>query len=279
VEYRRQTECFCIIEPVNVKLFGRALQSLSRNLTRKEFAVQVLMSGLRADAEPKAKVLDFLKAFPESKRVPVELGEVRYRIWNMDPTEQFCVAAMAAVRKPQRVFEIGTFDGTISLLIARNAPDAHVTTLDLPPDADPKAKGPSSAKNRAGGTGSRFVGQPERERITQLLGDSRSFDFSPYFGSMDMVVVDGGHRADCVIPDTANALKMLAPGGLVVWDDYVPRWPDVIKAVDEVASRNRLPIVRIANTGLAVLDSTRIQDQSNSRRAVPPSHPRPTPPR
>jgi hypothetical protein len=64
-------------------------------------------------------------------------------------------------------------------------------------------------------------------------------------------LIDGTHLYESVKSDTGNALKLLKPGGVIVWDDYGQHWPDVIKAVDETG----LPVVQIRPTGLAVYAS------------------------
>ncbi len=57
---------------------------------------------------------------------------------------------------------------------------------------------------------------------------------------MDLILVNAGHEYEYVQADTANALKMLSPAGLLVWDDYHVGWPGVVRAVEEVA----LPIIQ-----------------------------------
>jgi predicted O-methyltransferase YrrM len=242
---------------VNVRFWLRAGGSFARNLRHKEFVSHVATAGLRADAEPKAAEIMIFKAYPEIRGLTVQLGGVRYLGWNIDPLEQFCLAAIAMVRSPKRIFEFGTFDGSTSLLLARTLPDAHVYTLDLPPEEIRPEGSRARAHAAAGGVGSWFHGQPEADRITQLYGDSRTFDFDAYVEQIDLVVVDGGHRADCVIPDTEHALQMVAPGGIVIWDDYTPAWPDVVRAVDDAAKRHHVQVIRIMSTDLAVFDASK----------------------
>jgi predicted O-methyltransferase YrrM len=240
---------------VDTRYWSTALLSFVRHLRRKEFLAEVLSAGVRADLQPAADEMGIFRAFPELRGQTVPLGDVAYRIWNMDPIEQYFLGALAAVRQPRTIFEIGTFDGATSRLLARCAPEAHVYTLDLPPEDLDSESAYAGAHLKAGEWGSRFHGTPEAARITQLFADSRTFDFSPYFGSVDLVVVDGGHSADCVVPDTENALRMVAPGGVVVWDDYEGGWIDVIRAVDGAATERGLSLVRIRKTGLAVYDT------------------------
>jgi predicted O-methyltransferase YrrM len=240
---------------MDMAYWSKAFRSFARNSRSKDFLRQVFTAGLRADAAPKALPVNFIRSYPEAKRQIVPMGDVRYRLWNMDPLEQYCLASLAGLRQPERIFEIGTFDGGTTLMLARMVPHARVYTLDLPPDHQDGIN--EVALARVDGAGSRFRDAPEGDRIAQLFGDSREFDFTPYYGKMDMVVVDGGHEADCVTADTENALNMVSPGGVVVWDDYSPQWIDVVKAVDDAARRRGVLVARLVNTEIALYDATR----------------------
>lgn len=211
----------------------------------------------------RAPVVHMLDLYPETQGVPVPMGDVEYRIWNMDPLERFCIGAIARLRQPATVFEIGTYDGATTLLLARAVPTAQVYTLDLPPalymppDAYGYPLAPSDPPGSADEIGSKFRGTAEAERIIQLHGDSRTFDFSEYIGRMDLVLVDARHEYEFVNVDTENALRMAGDDGVVVWDDYDIRWPGVLQAVDEAADRHGEHIARIERTDLAVRDPSR----------------------
>jgi predicted O-methyltransferase YrrM len=237
---------------MDARFWSRAVASFARNLRHREFVASVATAGLRADSEPRAVKTRLHLAFPETRGLTVPMGDVRYRIWNMDPLELYSVAVLVGARQPKTIFEIGTFDGATTLMMARMAPDAQVFTLDLAPEDLGDDGLLTRVHANAGGVGSRFSQAPEGRHVTQLYGDSRTFDFSPYYGRMDLVLVDGGHEADCVEPDTANALKMVAPGGLVVWDDYSRGWPAVVAAVDGVAERRGLRMVHLVPSEIAV---------------------------
>ena len=247
---------------MDTRFWSQAVRSFIRNLRCREFVIELATAGLREDAKPKAVKMTLLHAYPEAKDQFVPMGVVRYRRYNMDPLELYAVAVIAAVRQTKKAFEIGTYDGATSGVIARMVPDAQVYTLDLPPEAVAETHRHVAHAN-AGGVGSRFQGTPEGDRIVQLYGDSREFDFRPYYGQMDLVVVDGSHQADCAIADTENALKMLAPQGAVVWDDYDR--PSVVGAVDSAAERYELSIVHIAQTGIAVYDAGKMPAGSDVR--------------
>jgi hypothetical protein len=51
-----------------------------------------------------------------------------------------------------------------------------------------------------------------------------TFDYTPFLGSVDFVLVDANHSYDCVKSDSEKAFELLRPGGVIVWDDY--RWLD-----------------------------------------------------
>jgi predicted O-methyltransferase YrrM len=179
----------------------------------------------------------------------VAMGDVNYELSHMDPSELYCLAVISRIRQPRTIFEFGTCEGATTLWLAQTCPEAEIFTIDLPlelrADWEQTTLGDS-------GLGARFKGTPSAPRITQLLGDSRTYDFSDYFGRMDLVVVDAGYSYECATSDTENALRMLSPRGAVVWDDYA--WPGVVRAVDEAADRHGLTTVRIVPTELAVYD-------------------------
>lgn len=97
--------------------------------------------------------------------------------------------------------------------------------------------------------GEAFTGLPIASKISQLFGDSRQFNFLSYEGQMDLVFVDADHSYEGVQNDTRQALKLVRPGGVVVWDDYHPSWLGVMRCLEEFGKS--LPIVHIQGTRLA----------------------------
>jgi predicted O-methyltransferase YrrM len=195
---------------------------------------------------------EIFDAFPGVEQVNVEMGTIRYTNNNLDPFEQFALGAICQLRKPRRIFEIGTFDGATTMILATSAPDAEILTLDLPPAAANAATDATEAANAAAGlVGVRFRDTPQAERITQLFGDSRQFDFSPWYGTVDLVLVDAGHDYEFVVSDTRSALRLLAPGGVIIWDDYMPYFPGVVRAVDE----SGVSVFHLTRSDFAVHDS------------------------
>src|SRR5262249_40540245 len=126
--------------------------------------------------------------------------------------------------KPERVFEIGTSTGRRTALMAMNTSEtARIFTLDLPPDAAV----PEGASDLHLIENSKHeVGKHFREtrwngsKITQLFGNSKTFDFGPYHESIDLVMVDGSHTYEFVESDSFNAFRMIREGGVILWHDY-----------------------------------------------------------
>lgn len=156
------------------------------------------------------------------------------------------------------IFEFGTATGKTTYLLARNAPpEARIVSLTLPLDAarvycegeadDPDAKRAALAECQAGFV---YLGTPEAAKITQLFGDSKTFDASRYGAQCDLVFVDASHGRSYVESDSRKALAMLRPGGYVLWHDYAgPYGP---RGVYEVLNRlaRELPLQHIKGTML-----------------------------
>lgn len=187
---------------------------------------------------------------------PVVLPEPAARDGNVTLHELLVIAQLVAARDPAAIFEIGTFDGRTTLALAANS-SGRVFTLDLPADeagTTRLALDPGDvayiAKPRSG---ERFLRRPEARRITQLFGDSATFDFSSWHGSIDLVFIDGAHSREYVLSDTERALRLLRPtGGVVLWHDYDASFSGVTEALHELARRG-LSLRRIADTSLALL--------------------------
>lgn len=172
--------------------------------------------------------------------------------WTLPYGETYVLAAITTQLRPNKIFEIGTYTGQSTRILAENAPStATVYTLDLPPerlhlpgmeDAPPD--------QQAARIGEAFRGTGRASQIEQLHGDSATFDYSEFNGKIDLVFVDGVHTHEYVLRDSRAALQMLGPKGVVVWDDCSAELPGVVKALAELT--RDIPIVRVASTRLAV---------------------------
>lgn len=172
--------------------------------------------------------------------------------------EAWILAVLA--RRATLAFEFGTCTGKTAYLWARNMPaDGRVVTLTLSPDdrsAYRRAAGDNeldvaNALEESRFTRFRYTGTGEAARITQLFGDSKSFDESAYAGACDLVFVDGSHAYSYVQSDSRKALRMVRPGGVVLWHDYdgARRHANgVFRALNELS--REVPLVHVAGTTL-----------------------------
>jgi len=187
------------------------------------------------------------------------------RVWESDKangnirvSELAVLSALAAHCDPETdLFEIGTFDGRTALNLAFSAPDScRIHTLDLAPEMETEfslAPGERHMVERAqsGARISAYRGshQTVTARIHQLYGDSGSFDFSPYHNRCSLVFVDGSHAYDYVHSDTEAAMKMVKPGGAIIWHDY-GIWEGVTRALEEIEARDQPGLRNIQGTSL-----------------------------
>lgn len=145
------------------------------------------------------------------------------------------LATIVAALNPSRLFEFGTFDGRTTCTLALNArPNAITYTLDVErgwayPPGDPSILEPINIGGLA-------MGRSDGARVVFLTGDSQSFDFRPYVGSVDLLFVDADHSYQPVISDSENAIRMLRRGETIFWHDYLVI-DDVTRAMVELNTR------------------------------------------
>lgn len=217
---------------------GRAAALLSVGVLRSEGRER--LNRLRAvldPSRPRLREVSLSELVPED--ATVFLPRMDLATGNVSPFELTVLALVARGRRPRRIFEIGTFDGRSTCTLAANAPeDARLFTLDLPEEMADATRYPIGDGERAmvckSESGARFKGTVFARRIHQLHGDSGTFDFSPYRGTMDLVFVDGSHEYEYVRNDSLNALSMAAPGGIILWHDFGGCWAGATKALLEL---------------------------------------------
>lgn len=191
--------------------------------------------------------------FPDAGAADISLATddfVSRDSWKLPFFEFATLAFLCRRRQPAKIFEIGTYLGSTTLALARNcSKEAVITTLDLTLEDQRRFGLPEYE------AGKEFRRTPWERKIVQHYGDSRSFDFRPYRGSVDLVFIDANHTYEFVKSDTENALEMLAPGGIIVWDDYLwteaaPECVGVTRCVNELS--RRLPCFQLKGTRFAV---------------------------
>lgn len=160
------------------------------------------------------------------------------------------LVGLAKAIEARTIFEIGTYNGVTALTLAMNLPQATIHTLDLPPGQMPSLPLFEQDYDNLSGFRERvYAGYAEASRITQHLGDSAEFDFSPFYAGCQLVYVDGAHSLEYVKNDTQAAFAMVSDPGIVVWDDYWRRVPDVPGYLHQLRKPN---LYRLPNSRLVV---------------------------
>jgi predicted O-methyltransferase YrrM len=174
-----------------------------------------------------------------------------------DTYEAWILAVLA--QGSRRLFEFGTCTGRTAYLWARNSPpDARITTLTLSPEerqayqesAQDQLVDTEIALRESCFLNFYYSGTEVEPKIEQLYGDSKELNETPYLGRFDLVFIDGSHAYSYVASDTAKSLRMVRPGGLILWHDYVGPWHvrGVFQFLNELSAE--LPLRRIEGTSL-----------------------------
>jgi SAM-dependent methyltransferase len=211
------------------------------------------------------------------RQVDVDVFDDRFRTGNLGPDRSTEIRSISSfrveggitdfetwvlcnlARDARQIFELGTGTGKTTYLLAANMPaNGRVVTLTLKPEnlAEYKPEGGDDANAEFSATHeSRFAdfffsGTPEERKIVQLFGDSKDFDESRYAGQFDLVFVDGSHARSYVENDSRKALRIVSPGGVVIWHDYrgTRRTRGVFEALNALA--DDLPLVHLKDTSM-----------------------------
>jgi len=173
---------------------------------------------------------------------------------NVSEFELLSICALIKDRNALQIFEIGTFDGRTTRAMAMNInQDGHIYTLNLRPDTDTvklRTDNVDINLSKRVVSGERFINTPEEQKITQLWGDSATFNFSSYHNRIDTVFIDGAHSESYLESDTFNAMKLIREnGGIIIWHDaHLFGVKDFLKKFQH---RSRVYFIR--NTSLAVM--------------------------
>jgi predicted O-methyltransferase YrrM len=221
-----------------------------------------LLSGEpRQGALPRVTLEEFDGVFTPDEMGPTLATEVAFiGATVLGGTSDFEAWILAVLAKRSAVmFEFGTCTGKTAYLWARNLPpEGLVYTLTLAPDQltlYQHAEGDNgwaavSVRQESVFTTFRYSGTAVEHKVVQLYGDSKAFDEGPFEDRCDVVFVDGSHGYSYVRSDSAKALRMVKPGGVVLWHDYSGPdvGHDVYRALNDLA--RTLPIVHLAGTTL-----------------------------
>ncbi|WNZ88849.1 O-methyltransferase [Streptococcus iniae] len=149
--------------------------------------------------------------------------------------------------RPKRILEIGTAIGFSALLMAENAPEAEIVTIDRNPEMIAFAK-------------ENFAKYDKKKQITLLEGDAADV-LSQLDQTFDFVFMDSAKSKYIVF--LPEILKHLQVGGLIICDD-VFQGGDIAKPIEEVR-RGQRTIYR----GLHQLFEATLDNPSLSASLIP----------
>jgi SAM-dependent methyltransferase len=180
------------------------------------------------------------QVFPGFTAATVEITALAQGGWSTWLMDQVVLAKLAVALQPAAILEVGSFRGFTARLLAENTPaETSVVALDLDPDH-----------------GSSYRDLPLASKITRLVGHLGCWEELPLQGCrFDLIFLDSDHRQQGVSHDTAIALRLLSPAGVLVWHDYKDfGWLDGSNRVPEVLASLAadLPIYALPGCNLAV---------------------------
>jgi hypothetical protein len=210
------------------------LQASATNLAasdRRQRIAPLVKSWIFAanDRVPQRYALD---VFPEIASVRASVTIDIHHHFELPYGERVLLDAIVRHLSPDVVFELGTYSGTTTKLLAEAAPRATVHTIDIPSDNP-------------------IIGSAYRDdpgRIVSHRANIRSFDFAPYERSVDLVFVDASHEYADVLHDSNVAKRLIGEGGVIVWDDYHPAQLGVVRALSEL----QLPLWHLTGSRMVV---------------------------
>ncbi|MDD8017229.1 MAG: class I SAM-dependent methyltransferase [Bacteroidota bacterium] len=135
--------------------------------------------------------------------------------------------------KPKIALEIGTAGGQGTALMAINAPECIVHTVNIPPEEIVSGKG---GKHTTIALEIDKIGNYYKEKgiknINQIFANTATW--TPDIGRIDVAFVDGCHDKQFVVNDTKKILRSMFQGSFILWHDFNPSLVDKFNWIEDV---------------------------------------------
>ena len=179
---------------------------------------------------------------PDTPRVTGEVSDTELRV----------LCYLCSELKPKHVFEIGTFRGRTTLGLAMNMGGGKIFTLDILTPPNNIGERDRSLMLPYEEIGAGYLSNNDyASYIVQLYGDSKAFDFAPYYKLMDLVFIDGSHDFWSTLFDLYNAKQMVTETGTIICHDCADWERGVTDAVNVFWQQYDLVGIRPEGTTLA----------------------------
>jgi hypothetical protein len=123
--------------------------------------------------------------------------------------------------KPKNALEIGTSTGLGTSLMAGNAPDSTIYTINIPPEEIISGAG---GVHTTHALETEKIGSEYRKRghknVKQIFANTLTWQ--PDLSGVEVAFIDGCHDTDFVVNDTIKVLKTMKPGSFIMWHDFNP---------------------------------------------------------
>lgn len=180
---------------------------------------------------------------------PIDIGSITL-------VDQITLLSLIELTQPERILEIGTYQGYTTRLFASNSSAREILSIDLPPldadefevldgkrvlmDGDYNDSYLRSVQNLTGAKYLNDLSAADAERVNLIKCDSTKLNFDEFVGSIQFAFIDGGHSYDIIKQDTKNVLGQMKTG-VIVWHDYCSTiHSDVSTFLDEYSKMNQL---------------------------------------
>ncbi len=129
------------------------------------------------------------------------------------------IGAVVKNTNPGICLDIGTAEGHSAALMAVNAPQAMIHTINIPPEEILSGEGGvfttiAMERDRIGS----YYREQGLGNIVQILANTAKWE--PKIGTIDVAFIDGCHDAEFVFNDTKKVLSRAKSGSFILWHDF-----------------------------------------------------------